>query len=464
MRAFVVLALAAVVPACSNPPALPDVADANVDAPAAEDVPAVDAPNPRAPLSYRPAGCGYDVTTTPGTTNNRMGDDATFGAMATPRSVHVNWASDPSTTAAVLWSTDAATLATVVEYGTSMTTLDRTARGHVSTAGSALGSVTVHEVHLCGLRPDTTYYYRVGGPGHFSPVYHFKTAPTPGGSEYDVNFVVVGDSRPDAADPSNFPRDWRMIQQRIASVSAMRQPDFQLFTGDAVSLGLVQSEWDQWFEAARDTLANMPWVFVHGNHEGIHVNYLAQFAQPQDHGELYFSFDYGPIHFVVLNDSPPAPDALGRISGEYAAWLEADLRAVDRSRTPWVIATHHKGPYTTSTHSDDTDVGVVRSAWTPLYDRYHVNVVLNGHDHSLHVTRPLRAGMPTTAAMGTVYVVSGGAGAPLYGVRSDTMLYQHVESTLNFVMVHATERVLELTPYRGDGTTVAEARVTLTAP
>src|SRR4051794_25987455 len=130
-----ILALMAASAACTSSPASPPVTDAGTDtssppADVAQDTTPVD---PGA-LRYRPAGCDYDVSTSRGTTDNRMGDDATFGADPTPRGVRVNWPGPPTATAAVLWNTDAATLATVVEYGTSMTSLDRTARGHVSTA------------------------------------------------------------------------------------------------------------------------------------------------------------------------------------------------------------------------------------------------------------------------------------------------------------------------------------------
>ncbi|MEI8254757.1 MAG: metallophosphoesterase family protein [Deltaproteobacteria bacterium] len=436
------------VPADGSSDATPDVA--------------ADVVNPRAPLTYRPAGCGYDVTTTDGTRSNLMGVDTAFGAAPDPRNVHLTWPSDPSTGVAVLWSTDLETLATVVEYGASATALDHTQRGHVTTGGNGNNAVHVHEVHLCGLQPDTTYYYHAGGAGHFGPTYHFKTAPMPGDTTADVNFAISGDSRADAVDPSNFPRDWRAIQTQIAATTGAASPDFQIFTGDAIALGTDQPSWDQWFDAAPGPFGNMPWVLLHGNHEALAVNFLVQVAQPLEHNELYFSFDYGPVHFVVLNDSPPSADGLAAITGAYAAWLEQDLAAVNRTRTPWVIATHHKGPYTTSTHSDDPDVLMIRNTWPPIYERHHVDLVINGHDHSLHVTHPLVAGaLAPTGTQGTVYFVSGGAGAPLYGIGAGA-IYQHIESTLNFVLAHATSTSLTLTPYRVDGTVITGGVVSLT--
>ena len=466
--ALVPTLVAAALSACGPSGSPPDAADVVVtDSPvdAAPDVITDTGPDPHATLTYRPMGCNYDVSTTMGTVFNQMSVDTAFGAMPDPVSVHLTWPSDPSTGVAALWSTDADTLASVVEYGTSMTSLDHMQRGHVTTAGAGMNAVHEHEVHLCGLQPDTTYYYHVGGPGHFSAVHHFKTAPMPGDLTADVNFVVTGDSREALeTDPSNFPRDWHTVQSQVATASAAQAPDFQLFTGDAIFSGTNQPGWDTWFAAAPDAFANMPWVLLNGNHEGLSLNFLAQIAQPQATGELYFSFDYGMVHVVVLNDTPSIADGMGAITGAYATWLEQDLAAVNRTRTPWVIVTHHKGPYTTSMHANDADVMLIRATWPPIYDRHNVDVVINGHDHSLHVTHPLVAGAVAPSGMqGTVYVVSGGAGAPLYTTGSGA-IYQDIESTLNFLLVHATAHTLSITPFRSDGTQITAGVVNLTHP
>ena len=43
---------------------------------------------------------------------------------------------------------------------------------------------------------------------------------------------------------------------------------------------------------------------VHGNHEDMATGYFALFALPGI--EEIYSFDWGDVHFVVLNDSPTA--------------------------------------------------------------------------------------------------------------------------------------------------------------
>ncbi len=425
----------------------------------ADDSPPRDSGISTTPLRYMPAGCRHMLSTAPATRNNRMGDATTFGPMPEPRNVHVTWpTNDPATTIAALWATDAGTLATTMRYGTDRAALAMTATGHVSTGGLAGNEVTMHEVHVCGLRPATTYYYQVGGEGHWSEVQSFVTAPAPGGTGYDVTFSVAGDSRDDVG-------VWRAVQERMHSVAAMRVPDFEVFTGDAVLIGLIQSQWDAWFTNGRMSMARMPFLMAHGNHEALSVNYLMQFAQPQVgmavQDELFFSVDYGPIHFIMLNDSTGSNAV---ITGVERDWLVADLRAVDRARTPWVIAVHHKGAFSSSTHTSDSDTQLIRATWPAVFATGGVDLVLNGHDHDFEITQPLGGdGAPVTSGRGTVYVTAAGAGARLYGARMSPWT-RYSESVVNFALVHVTERALDLTPYRGDGTVIDQGRLSLTRP
>lgn len=442
--------------ACQSAPVRTDAgADASLDDAAATETgggaeggTGTEGGNPNAPLSYTPAGCAYMVRTTAGTRGNYLGDTSTFGAGAAPVNVHVNWASSPATTAAILWSTDADTRATSVRYGTAADTLSMTATGHVSTAMVSDGTLTVHEVHLCGLRPATTYYYQVGGEGHYSATQSFTTAPDPADRTAEAIFAVSGDSRDDVT-------VWRAVQHAVAMQTGMRQPTFQLFSGDAVSYGPGQMLWNDWFTNATETFGRLPIVMAHGNHDALSLNYLMQFAQPQsadaNQSELYFSFDYGPVHFVVLNDTVQGGDINGIVGGPERDWLVADLRAVNRANTPWIVAMHHKPCFSSSTHTDDADTRQLRMILPPVYDMFDVDMVFNGHDHDFERTRPLDGtgtAVPT-GTHGTVYVTAAGAGASLYpaAMRPWTQLSASVR---NFAIVRATRTSLTMTPLQLD--------------
>jgi acid phosphatase type 7 len=412
------------------------------------------------PIDYVPEGCAHRVRTTPMTRANYMADTSTFGPAAEPRAPHVSWAADPSSTIAFVWTTDRATRASVVQFGTAPAALDRVAVGHVSSAGSGEGGVTAHEVHVCGLAPDTTYYYRVGGEGHFSAVQSFKTAPATGDATAEINFVVAGDSR-------NGYATLRSLQERIMSVSGMRQPDFEVFSGDAVFLGTSQAEWNEWFASCATPLATMPFLMAHGNHDALSLNYLVQFAQPQagvmEQDELYFSYDYGLIHFVVLNDTPFRGDLAGNVAGTQLNWLRQDLTRAraNRGRVPWIVVVHHKPAFSSARYADAVDTVFIRQTWAPVFDEFGVDIVFSGHDHEFEVSKEIDGqGREVVGRRGTVYMISAGAGAELYPVGSQPWR-RYSESVSNFLLVHVTARNLDVTPHRIDGTVINEGRVSL---
>jgi hypothetical protein len=397
-------------------------------------------------VPYVPNGCSHMVFATPRARRVVRGDSQTLGAAPMPRNVHVNFAADPSRTAAFVWSTDADTLASVVRYGTAPNELTSRAVGHVSTGGN--DPVTVHEVHVCDLRPATTYYYRVGADAALSAVQSFRTAPSD--SNTPVNFAFCGDSRNDAV-------VWRQVNGAILQQSGMRQPDALLFSGDAVEVGLIQSDWETWFNAARSTLSVMPFIMAHGNHEGVAMNYLLQFAQPQVpeaiQSELYFSYDYGPVHLVVLNDTGVG-SVTELLENTERVWLEQDLMraSTNRARVPWIVVFHHKGAFSSAVHTQDADTAIIRRVYPPIFARYGVDLVLNGHDHHFELTHPL-AGDGTRAGAGTYgvsYVTAAASGAPLYN-RSVTMAWtKTLLKTVNFGLLTVDRTRLRMQGFRVD--------------
>ncbi len=213
----------------------------------------------------------------------------------------------------------------------------------------------------------------------------------------------------------------------------------------------------------------MPMVMAHGNHDALAINYLLQFAQPQagdpQQSELYFSFDYGPVHFVILNDTPFRGDYTGDVGGTQLTWLRADLaRAnMNRARVPFVVAVHHKPCFGSSRHSSSEDTLFLRRTWAPVFDQLGVDLVFNGHEHDFELSKQLDGnGNEVSGRRGTYYMVAAGAGAQLYE-RTVNMPYSaYYESVVNFVRVRATNTVLTVIPYRLDGTVIDQGRLSLT--
>ena len=93
---------------------------------------------------------------------------------------------------------------------------------------------------------------------------------------------------------------------------------------------------------------------------------------------LYWSVDVGPAHVVALNSYDNfvnGGDAIMR------TWLEADLAAVDRRRTPWVLVMVH-APFYNSNGAHHGEAELMRQAYEPIFFDFGVDVVLSGHVHA----------------------------------------------------------------------------------
>jgi hypothetical protein len=358
--------------------------------------------------------------------------------------VHLGLMADPRTSIVVQWRTvDETTRASTIRYAQGKnldaSALTETARG-IEFGFRSLDTkiYRVHQAHLCSLAPDTDYSYQVGSAGHFSPVYTFHTAPdvsvTP---DREVVFGFVGDSR----------GGYDIWAQLIAQLQA-RSPDLILFSGDAVTIGITQAEWDDFFTRAEPLFATVPVIAAHGNHELNSVNFFSQLAAPGD--QQNFGLDYGHAHITVANDTP---ENLDDITGAIRDAIAADFTASDGAR--WKLFMHHQPLWSASTRHGSSMT--LRDSWGPLIDEHAIDLVLNGHEHDYEITKPLRDGaVQTSNADGTVYVIAGGAGAELYPNGSDFWT-QYSESAYSAAIIHVSETQLTLDAFHPDGSSLGSS-------
>lgn len=314
----------------------------------------------------------------------------TYGAAPTPRHIHMSWSSEPSSSQSILWQTDADTMASMVQYTAEGGTQEFAVGGSFLTSALPDDGRT-HEVHLCGLKPGTRYSYRVGGEGAWSPEYSFTTAPEPG-SSVKFSVGIAGDARDNQS-------TWGQLLSQMES----HDPAFYLFSGDLVDLGVNMVEWEAWFDALAGVGEYKPVMTVHGNHEFLTRQYFGLFALPGN--EQWYSFDYGQLHVVGLNDTV----AQATDMDTQASWMDQDLQ---ESEAPLEIVFHHKPAYTScNTHPPEAEL---QEKWSPVEERNGVVIDFTGHNHNYERSYPLNGGVETTADLGTTYIVSAGAGANLY--------------------------------------------------
>jgi hypothetical protein len=323
-----------------------------------------------------------------------------------PVNIHLTWQqSNMSYGVTVTWQTTYSNSGSIVLYDTisqnGFSVLYRySASGTVHTYVGASGYI--HDVQLLGLGQNSTYYFVCGGDGGFSEERSFRTAPM---ESSNLRFVVGGDSR-----------TYWMVRDEISRVMSTFDPNFAMLSGDLVASGADQTQWDSFFESMHQRWIGtnnltIPIIPCLGNHEDNAINYYEQFALPGN--EQWFSLNWGEqVHITVLNSET---DPLG----EQLAWLENDLAS--HQNYTWKFVMFHRPPFSAGNHGSWIQG---REAWCPLFDKYHVDIVFSGHDHNYERSKPInysasKISPQKSYSLGTMYVVTGGWGAPLYEAGSD---------------------------------------------
>jgi hypothetical protein len=271
----------------------------------------------------------------------------------------------------------------------------------------------VHEAILTGLDLNTTYQYKIFTNGaDLTPdgVGRVRAALSVG---TPFRFVAFGDSG-----------DGSQNQKDVATRLLQVQPDLAVHTGDIIYQDATYDGLEKrYFQIYKDLIKNV-WVApAAGNHDMSYNNGRSiadVFVNPPNgssdpvNRELYYSFDYGNAHFVILDNFLPFTTG----SAQYN-WLRSDLAATNQF---WKFVVLHVPVYSSNSSQLPKDNAKEVQYLAPLFEQYHVNIVLTGHWHNYERMRPLLGGQVSTIeAGGVVYLVTGGGGAGLAGVGSGTL-------------------------------------------
>lgn len=330
--------------------------------------------------------------------NNYVSRVTAYPSTPQPDQVCLTWSGDPRTTQAIQWRTAMSVYDGVVQYR--QTALGDSNDREISVVPLVLEDRLLEndpKVHrytgeLKDLQPATAYTYRVGSKDQdrWSQWTEFTTAPD---GPAPFSFVYMGD-------PQEGLEYWGNLLQR----AHQRYPDaaFYVISGDIVNNGQFRNEWDQLFFGANGVFDRRSVVPSIGNHDydkwPSPAMYLAHFALgvngPKDvPSEHAYSFTYGNALFVVLDSN--------RRIDEQTPWLEKTLA---ESKALWKLAVYHHPAYSSAPHRDNDEV---REQWGALFDKYHVDMALQGHDHAYLRTYPMKNEQRVeTPADGTIYVVS----------------------------------------------------------
>ncbi len=216
----------------------------------------------------------------------------------------------------------------------------------------------------------------------------------------EFSFVVIGDNRPSGG--------WRQpgVYEQLLADAVSRGPDLYFNVGDVVYSG----EFREYVDFVRATSAiRAPLFIAMGNHEDSigkegQDNFLHFF------GKLFYSFDYGNSHFVILN-----ANVVGHrytLSEQQIEWLEMDLE--EHSNAEHVFVFIHQPVYKYAHGLEDPSV---ESRLRRIFESHGVDCVFQGHEHMFY----------SGEEGGVRFFITGGGGAeldPQY--PPDTLFFHYI--------------------------------------
>ena len=338
-----------------------------------------------------------------------------YPASAYPDRVILGWQTSPAASQSVNWRTDSTVTKAVGALAEADPSPDLARKATLvpaSTERVVMDGKTVlyHSVHFKNLKPATNYNYRVGDGTHWTEWFQFTTAqdhPAP------FSFLYFGDAQNDIR--SLWSRAIRGAYSKLPSVSLM------IHAGDLIHASNADWQWAEWFEAGSWINGMVPALAVPGNHEyfkdeegkpRVSKHWRPSFVLPENgpagFEETAYYFDYQGTRFIFLNSQLALLDTQAMTS--QADWL---VQTLTKNPNRWTVITHHHPIYSTAEGRDNNEW---RARMEPIYRKYRVDLVLQGHDHTYGRGLNMPLGKSHKHPDGPIYVVSV-SGPKMYDIN-----------------------------------------------
>ena len=249
-----------------------------------------------------------------------------------------------------------------------------------------------NKVTITELKENTTYYYQCLVDGKWTSVKKFKT-----GDTSNFSFLYVGDPQIGAS-KGQTPTESSEVQSAdiaarndafswnktlTAAISEHSDVDFIVSAGDQINNTGDDNGQEREYAGflSADVLSNVPVAPTIGNHDSKFANYQNHFNVPNAYTEEQnatpagndYYYTYGDVLFIVLNTN-------NYNCADHEALIKKAEQAAPNAK--WKIVTFHHDIYGSGYDHSDSDGIVLRTQLTTLLDKYDIDVVLQGHDHT----------------------------------------------------------------------------------
>jgi len=376
----------------------------------------------------------------------------------TPDRIIANLTVDPAHSFAVNWRTDQQVAQGVVEVAVATDGPEfllgdvrkieaETELFENQNRNEPLVKAAYHSAVISDLQPRTTYVYRVGNGSkdnnYWSEWFQFTTAGTD--MEEPFSFIYFGDAQ------NNVKSLWSRVIRN--SYRQFPHVDFMLHAGDLINDRDANMEWGEWFYAGSFIHATVPSMMTPGNHEyrdGVLSSlWRPQFTLPEngptkDLKETCYAIDYQDMKLISIDAE--GFDEHQEARNAQTQWLDSVLAANTKK---WTIITMHYPIFSTVEGRDNWEL---REALKPLIDKYKVDLVLQGHDHTYArgYAENKGKGLTTVKDAGTVYAVSV-SGPKMYESEAQEWMVRRGEFTQLFQIITVSKDTIKYGAYTPTG-------------
>ncbi|MCH4147992.1 MAG: metallophosphoesterase [Prevotella sp.] len=263
----------------------------------------------------------------------------------------------------------------------------------------------IHSVKLTGLKPGTTYRYRIfaqevlshkGIHVHYGDVAaasafmtelpHFTTLDT---RKKETSFLVVNDIH-----------ERNEVLTKLLEIGDVKSKDIVFFNGDMLSLFDKEAKFfDGFMDTAVKTFAiEKPLYYVRGNHEtrGEMADQFHNYVCPRE-PHLYFTLQEGPVFFICLDTGEDKPDNDWEYAGitdydnyrsEQALWLQQVISSKEYKQAKFHIVLGHIPPFD-NTETVWHGTQEVKDKFVPILNKADIDLMICGHTHEFGFTDSL---------------------------------------------------------------------------
>jgi acid phosphatase type 7 len=354
-----------------------------------------------------------------------------LAAEANPSTLFLTWQRDPTTTMTIQWVAPESSQDATIQYATLESPMWLPAATLLRPFPNT--DLRVHRCELTGLTPGTEYQFHIGTD---MTAYRFRTMPAKANNT--IQFVSGGDAG--------------VGEHAIGTnkLAAKQEPYFALIGGDlAYDNGRSPETFLKFLENYRGHMVDaqrrlIPMLSCIGNHE-VDGGYEGTRERSPQYLSVFDGFfadttfgvlDIGDYMSLVLLDT----GHIEPIAGAQTEWLEKTL--TDRQDRTHLIVANHVPAYpsyrTFQGPGDKLGTGEEqRKFWSPLFEKYNVDVVLEHHDHTFKRTHPIKGGL--VDKNGVLYLGDGSWGKLRALKNPEERPYLATASSAYHLTVHRLE-------------------------